>query len=127
MSGKRIGLTGNRDLKIHNYHVLAAYKANIDPLETLNLDLLRAVSTDKKEEKAWTVLHLCGHKWCHSPDHLAMGPKVFNDEQTWCHRMLQSVETEEEYNSVRRFACKHRLRCWTVVYRGGWKDNWLWS
>jgi hypothetical protein len=44
--------------------------------------------------------------------------KRLNDEQTSCHRVLQSVETREEYDIVTQYACRHPVKCFAVVYNG---------
>ncbi|KAK5993721.1 hypothetical protein PT974_07157 [Cladobotryum mycophilum] len=105
LAGSRLGLAG-KDTKIYTYHIIAAHQAATNPSPTLNIDLLRAVSVDKKEKDPWTVMHLCRHKWCHNPEHFAVG---LNDEQTACHRMLQSAKTEEEIRGIRSFACRRQL------------------
>ena len=74
-----------------------------------------------------TILHLCGHKWCMNPEHLAVGTKRLNDEQTHCHRGLQSAGTGEELALVGGVYCKHSVRCWSIVYGGAFRDFHPWS
>lgn len=110
------------------YHILAAHRARTAPSPRLNVALLETVSQQKpRGQTPMTILHLCGHKWCMNADHLAVGTKRLNDEQTCCHRGLQSAESQEAYNLVERAYCRHIPHCWTVVYGGAYRDKICWS
>jgi homing endonuclease-like protein len=118
------GLDGK---KIYLYHLVVVDEASRSPSPRLSLDLLAGVSQQKAELCAKTILHLCGHKWCTEPSHFAVGSKMLNDEQTSCHRILQSAETQEEYETIQRVACRHMPKCWTVLYSGEFADQVGWA
>jgi hypothetical protein len=84
---------------------------------------LEAVSKTKMEanangEKALTIMHLCGNKWCLEASHLFVGSKAFNDNQVHCHFGLHSTITLEEYLQVQASFCKHKPKCWALPYKG---------
>jgi hypothetical protein len=118
------GLPGR---KIYNYHIIAAVEAHDNPSPHLNLDLLHAVSKDKRDDGALTVMHLCGHKWCHNPAHLAVGTKEYNDEQTGCHRGIQSKGSRTDVDLVRDIYCNHSVKCWSILYKGEFADAVSWA
>jgi hypothetical protein len=109
------------------YHLVAVDKAVRDPTSRLSMDLLNEVSSDKTEQHAKTILHLCGHMFCVSDRHIQVGSKVLNDEQSACHRILQSATSLEEYTTLRNSACKHTSRCWTILYDGVFGDSVTWA
>jgi len=76
--------------KVYIYHILTAHKAASQPTMTLTSSRLNEVSQEKRDAKPLTILHKCGHKWCMNEDHYDIGPKCYNEEQTSCHRGLQS-------------------------------------
>lgn len=80
-------------------------------------DLL-SVSPSKTGVRAKTILHLCGNKWCCWPGHYFVGSKIFNDEQTACHKGLHNARTLEEYLEIQNSYCKHEPRCWALPYSG---------
>lgn len=105
--------------------------AEISGLDTKSLrkkllytvDDLMAISKTKTEvgangEKALTLMHLCGNKWCLEAGHYFVGTKAFNDNQVHCHFGLHSVETLEEYLQVQASFCKHEPKCWALPYSG---------
>jgi hypothetical protein len=118
------GLVGR---KVYNYHIVAAVEAFDNPSQHLNLDLLRAVSKDKRDEGALTIMHLCGHKWCHNPKHLAVGTKEYNDEQTGCHRGIQSKSSRADMDLVREVYCSHSVKCWSILYKEEFSDIVSWA
>lgn len=99
----------------------------VAPTENLSDQHIAEVSADKVEDGAKTILHGCGHKFCNAPEHLSIGSKRLNDEQSACHRALQSASSLEEYNIIRRYACRHDPKCWTVIYGGQYSDVVSWS
>ena len=109
------------------YHLVAYAKAVDNPTTVLTLDLLRSVSSDKREVDSKTILHLCGHLFCVEEDHLAVGTKVYNDEQAACHRLLQSAKNLYEYQMIQQYGCKHTPKCWTIIYGGVFADNVQWA
>jgi len=123
----RVVFPGLDGKKVYLYHLVAVDRARALPSPRLSLDLLKQVSQDKSELCAKTILHLCGHKWCLAPDHFAVGSKVLNDEQTACHRFLQSAESLDEYNLIQQFCCRHTPKCWTNIYGGVFKDRVWWA
>lgn len=92
----------------------------------LTLDQLRAVSSDKKEPKAKTILHLCGNGFCTEEEHLGIGTKALNDQLYSCHRLLQSAESFDEYLRAQSL-CWHKVPCWTVHYSGIYAINHEWA
>ena len=122
-------LAGTSGKKVYCYHILAAYRAYNDPTPTFNLDRLRRVAQNKSNKEGTqhlTILHLCGHKWCMNMDHLAIGTKVLNDEQTACHRGLQAAQTPQDLEAVSWAYCRHPTKCWTCVYTGRFADTQSW-
>lgn len=117
-------MAGMEKEKVYNYHVLAANRALTAPTPDLTLARLRAVSRGKSEPGALTILHLCGHNWCHNADHYGIGTKVLNDQQTACHRALQSCNSATE---VAHGVCHHPVRCWSIVYKGAFADRIGWA
>jgi hypothetical protein len=111
------------DGKTYIYHVLAVAHATTNPSTHLNMELLSRVSQGKQEDGALTILHLCGHKWCMNPQHLAVGTKRYNDEQVHCHRGLQSAVSAEDIASVRAYYCRHSVKCWSIVYSHPFQDE----
>lgn len=111
--------------KVYIYHILAAYKAYTTPTPTLNLDRLALVTQDKKLDNALTILHLCGHKWCMNPSHYDIGSKKLNDQQTYCHRFLQSATSTSEYEATQEL-CRHKKKCWSIAYRSMYADTHHW-
>jgi hypothetical protein len=84
---------------------------------------LMAVSKSKTEvkangEKALTIMHLCGNKWCLEASHYHVGTKAFNDNQVHCHFGLHSAATLEEYLQIQASYCKHEPKCWALPYEG---------
>ena len=112
--------------KVYAYHIMLAHKAYSRPDPRVDSARLALLSQDKRDPCPLTILHLCGHRWCQNPDHLTIGTKRWNDEQTSCHRMLQSATSTEEYEAARR-VCRHGDRCWTVVYGGEFADRHAWA
>ena len=78
---------------------------------------LSQVSATKTKLGAKTVLHLCGNKWCCSSGHYFVGSKVFNDEQTSCHKGLHNAVSLEEYLQIQACYCKHEPKCWAMPCR----------
>ena len=123
-------LAGTSSKKVYCYHILAAYRAYTSPTPAFNLDRLRMVAQNKSSKEGTqhlTILHLCGHKWCMNMDHLAIGTKVLNDEQTACHRGLQAVQNPQDLEAVSRVYCRHPTKCWTCVYTGQFADAQSWA
>jgi hypothetical protein len=123
----RVILTKGGRTKTYVYHIVALVEAVRNSGPRLSLDLLRGVSQEKSEQNAQTILHLCGHHWCLSPGHLAVGSKKLNDEQTSCHRFLQSAKSLVEYQNFQQYSCKHVPKCWTIVYGGEFRDVISWA
>lgn len=124
----RTGLLGGAvGTKIYIYHILARHKAELAPRGGLTMDRLRLVSQDKRDKSPWTIVHLCGHKWCMNENHLDIKSKRYNDEQYSCHRGLQGAQSQYEYLGVQRDYCKHAEKCWTINYDGVFKDEFQWS
>lgn len=89
---------------------------------------MATISQDKKTGPATlTILHLCGHKWCMNGDHLAIGTKVLNDQQTACHRGLQSASTAAQYGAIQENYCQHPQKCWTICYQGAFAGHHAWA
>jgi homing endonuclease-like protein len=109
------------------YHLVALHKALTAPDESMSLELLFAVSSDKSDKNAKTILHHCGHKFCNAPTHLSIGSKILNDEMVACHRMLQSAKNAFEFEMVQKYACRHQPACWTILYDGLFKDSVSWA
>lgn len=120
-------LTKGSRTKVYVYHIVALVTAIRNPGPRLTPDLLRSVSQEKSEKNAQTILHLCGHHWCLTPGHLAVGSKVLNDEQTACHGILQSAKSLEEHDSIQKNGCKHMPKCWTIIYGGEFRDVVSWA
>lgn len=121
------GLAGR---KIFVYHVLLRYQAMTRPSVTVTRARLAGVSTAKTDNLPFTIVHLCGHKWCMNKDHLDIAPKSFNDEQVHCHRFLQSATNLSTMENFSRACCRHKLAgrgCWTINYRGEFADNHQWT
>ena len=128
LAGRTKLLQGLPGRKVYIYHIIAANRARTAPSPQLNLALLETVSQSKPQgQTPMTILHLCGHKWCMYAFHYAIGTKRLNDEQTSCHRGLQSAQTRESYDLVERAYCQHTPRCWTVVYKAPYQDEICWS
>ncbi|PWY97040.1 hypothetical protein BCV70DRAFT_208895 [Testicularia cyperi] len=59
-----------------------------------------------KQEKAtpyaklFTIMYLCGNRWCMNVDHYYIGSKQYNNKQTACHQGLQLVNTIMGYNAM---------------------------
>jgi len=106
---------------------MVAHQALTKPTATLNWGGLAAVSWNKSEANPKSLLHLCGHKFCAEPSHISIGSKKLNEEQTSCHRLLQSTVSLAEYLSVQRDGCKHIIKCWTNVYKGQYKEDVVWT
>jgi hypothetical protein len=113
--------------KVYAYHLLLAHRAYTNPSDLVNPDRLALLTQEKSNADPLTVLHLCGHKWCLNADHLAIGSKRLNDEQTACHRLLQSATNLEELALLQRIGCHHPIPCWTIRYRGDFEDRHVWS
>lgn len=79
---------------------------------------LKSVSPSKTLVDAKTVLHWCGNKWCCNPGHFYVGSKVYNDEQTSCHKGLHNAESVEQYLGIQASYCKHVPKCWALPYGG---------
>ncbi|KAH7070817.1 hypothetical protein FB567DRAFT_422162, partial [Paraphoma chrysanthemicola] len=99
------GLTAgnaNGKSKIYAYHIAAAQRAYTHPEPGLTEALLRSVAKNKTNSSTTTltVMHLCGNKWCVEGSHLAVGSKKYNDQQTFCHRGLQSAISLAEVGQV---------------------------
>lgn len=77
---------------------------------------LKSVSPSKNLPGAKTVLHWCGNKWCCNPGHFFVGSKIYNDEQTSCHKGLHNAESVEQYLGIQTCFCKHEPRCWALPY-----------
>jgi hypothetical protein len=113
--------------KVYAYHIAAAHRAYTSPESGLTEALLRSVARDKSSlpsntAKPLTVMHLCGNKWCVEGGHLVVGRKSYNDQQTACHRGLQSATTSAEVDQIWASYCRHTVKCWTVVYRGDYSE-----
>ena len=112
----------SRKIKIYAYHIAAAQKAYTSPESGLSEDLLRSVAKDKTKlastTKPLTVMHLCGNKWCVEGAHLVIGSKRYNEQQTACHRGLQSSSSSDQVAQIQASYCQHTVKCWTVVYKG---------
>ena len=115
------------DTKVYVYHAIALHKAFTSPDENINLELLATVTRSKQEPNPRTILHLCGHKWCVNAEHLRVGSKTLNDEQSSCHRGLQASSSAEDMAGVTRFFCRHEEKCWTIAYKGSFEDLSVWS
>lgn len=107
--------------------MLAAHRAYTAPSPGFTAADLAAVTPDKRSSSPRTILHLCGHKWCMNAEHYVIGSKHLNDEQTACHRGLQSAGSAEEYLGVQKYYCHHPQKCWTIVYKGDYADQPEWS
>lgn len=120
-------VSGNsRKTKVYAYHIAAAQRAYTSPESGLTEDLLRSVAKDKTADPSTeplTVMHLCGNKWCVEGAHLVVGRKRYNDEQTACHRGLQSAISSDEIAQIQASYCRHTIKCWTVVYRGDYNEG----
>lgn len=81
---------------------------------------LEGVSATKVKSGAYTVLHLCGNKWCCFSGHYFVGSKVYNDEQTACHKGLHNARSLEEYLQIQNSYCKHEPKCWALPYGGAY-------
>ncbi|PWY96872.1 hypothetical protein BCV70DRAFT_209043 [Testicularia cyperi] len=99
--------TGNLILKkkVFIYHVLAAHKAYMatDP-SSLTVEQLWQYKQEKAtpSAKLFTIMHLCGNRWCMNVDHYYISSKQYNNKQTACHWGLQLVNTIMGYNAVTR-------------------------
>lgn len=114
--------------KVYAYHVAAAHRAYTQPESGLTEDLLRSVARDKSlapftTMEPLTIMHLCGNKWCVEGSHLVVGRKRYNDQQTACHRGLQSASSLSEVAQIQAAYCHHTVKCWTVVYRGDYNES----
>ena len=114
----------NAKTKVYAYHIAAAQRAYTHPEPGLNEALLRSVAKEKTNSATTTltVMHLCGNKWCVEASHLVVGSKRYNDQQTSCHRGLQSATSLAEVEQVQDGYCRHTVKCWTVVYRGDYNE-----
>jgi len=114
------GKTTSMQTKVYAYHIAAAHRAYTQPESGLTEDLLRSVAKDKSRlsTEPLTIMHLCGNKWCVEGSHLVIGRKKYNDQQTACHRGLQSSLNSVEVAQIQAVYCRHTTKCWTVVYRG---------
>lgn len=112
--------------KVYAYHIAAAHRAYTQPESGLTEDLLRSVAKDKTHQPSTTepltVMHLCGNKWCVEGSHLVVGRKKYNDQQTACHRGLQSALSSDEVAQIQAAYCRHSVKCWTVVYGGDYSS-----
>ncbi|KAL8827353.1 MAG: hypothetical protein Q9170_007049 [Blastenia crenularia] len=113
--------------KLYAYHILAAYAAYTDVNSNFTIPKLEAVSPDKIEDSALTIVHHCGHKWCVNIQHLDIKTKRYNDEQVGCHRGLQSATDQGEYETVHEIYCRHPEKCWSIAYEGEYKDDISWQ
>lgn len=124
--------------KHYIYHIMALYAAQCSEAavmteaigakgsKTLSLpidlkysvDDLARVSASKSKKGVLTILHLCGNKWCCFPGHYFVGSKIYNDEQTACHKGLHNALSLEEYLQIQACYCKHEPKCWALPYAG---------
>jgi len=111
--------------KVYAYHIAAAHRAHFNLKPDLNLPLLQSVAQNKLGSNAYTIMHLCGNKWCVESDHLSVGTKIHNEQQTACHRGLQSA-TPHDGPATSQGYCRHTIRCWTVLYKGRFKETHHW-
>lgn len=124
------GKASSVQTKIYAYHLAAAYHAYNSPRVGLTEHLLRSVAREKSRRVAdtHTIMHLCGNKWCVEGLHLVVGRKQYNDQQTACHRGLQSSLNSQEVAQVQEAYCRPTIKCWTVLYKGvyseAWKHEW---
>lgn len=125
MEGLRVS-GDSKKTKIYVYHIAAAQRAYTSPESGLTVDLLRSVAKDKScrpsTTEPLTIMHLCGNKWCVEGAHLVVGRKSYNDQQTACHRGLQSSKSSVEIAQIQASYCRHSVKCWTVVYRGDYNE-----
>lgn len=116
----------SKKTKLYAYHIAAARRAYTSPESGLTERLLRSVAKDKTSRSSTaeplTVMHLCGNKWCVEGSHLVVGRKSYNDQQTACHRGLQSATSSAEIDQIQASYCRHTVTCWTVVYRGDYNE-----
>jgi hypothetical protein len=115
----------SKKTKLYAYHIAAARQAYTNPHSGLTEDLLRSVARDKSARSSsapLTVMHLCGNKWCMEGKHMVVGRKRYNDQQTACHRGLQSATCSEDADQIRAVYCRHTIKCWTVVYQGDYNE-----
>ncbi|KAI2778472.1 zinc-binding loop region of homing endonuclease-domain-containing protein [Daldinia loculata] len=116
--------------KIYAYHIAAVHRVNYG-LETtlMNKQLLAAVCQKKAADGSpqYTIRHACGNGWCINADHLEVGRKTLNDEETSCHRALQSAEDKEEMEGAALYACKHEPKCWALKYRHPYHEKITWT
>lgn len=126
--------SGNKD-KVYLYHALALYaclqaeksgggggpfsKRLIVNTPSFNLEQLRSVSRSKAKKNPKTILHLCGNKCCCSVKDFPIGAKIFNHEQTYCHKGLHNAHANEQYLAIQNAFCKHEPRCWAMPYEDG--------
>jgi hypothetical protein len=120
-----LGVRGeSRKTKLYAYHIAAAYQAYTNPTPGLSERHLRSVAKDKSTQPLvvdqLSVMHLCGNKWCVEGAHLVVGSKKYNDQQTACHRGLQSATSLLQVNCITESYCQHTVKCWTLVYRGNY-------
>lgn len=111
--------------KIPIYHILArvsAYKTDnnpdfLRPTTFSERDLLQVSPTKANTgPEVYTLMHLCGNKWCMNHQHYHIGKKRYNDQQTSCHLGLHNVDTEQQYKMIQQNYCKHAKKCWANVY-----------
>lgn len=76
---------------------------------------LEKVSSDKTEEGALTISHLCGTKRCLNFEHLILELKRINDERTHCHFTIANVLKKSGWEGVKTLldcgACPHTPKC----------------
>ena len=114
--------------KFYIYHVIAMEAALSGRNHHLSKIKLEAVSKQKNEVDALTVVHLCGHKWCLNADHYRIRAKRYNDQQVFCHFGLQSAADHRELKTIRDFYCKHSPnKCWTINYQGLFASDHQWE
>jgi hypothetical protein len=82
-------------------------------------DLESVTQTKSKTDVATkSIMHLCGNKWCMNSGHYFVGTKIFNDEQSFCHKGLHNAITLQEYLSIQLCYCKHTPKCWANPHAG---------
>lgn len=85
---------------------------------TSDLESCSQSKTARSGSAPKTIMHLCGNKFCMNPKHFFVGPKIYNDEQAFCHKGLHNACSLVEYLAIQTCYCKHVPVCWAMPYRG---------
>jgi hypothetical protein len=96
---------------VHHVSILANSQSQ-NPIHQLTM--LKKVS-QKKQENAYSISHLCGNGGCARPGHLMIEKKLINDERVHCHRFLRRCRHKLEARVIRRL-CTHNPKCFVNTY-----------